>query len=194
MSQSKILIVEDEIIVTMDLEETLARLGFEVIGAANTPEEARDFFAVQVPDVIVCDINLNADIDGIALMKELMRKGDFKVIFLTAFHDDQTIAKTLEIEGSFYLVKPFNANQLKASLQIVLSKNQGNQTEAPDFLSSRELEIIGLLADGKSSYEIADALNISYHTITTHTKNIRKKLDVHTNLDVVAKALKNKWI
>lgn len=194
MSQSKILIVEDEIIVAMDLEETLARLGFEVIGAANSPEEARGFFAAQVPDVIVCDINLKADIDGIELIKELRRQCDFNVIFLTAFHDDKTIAKTLEIEGSFYLVKPFNANQLKASLQIALSKNQGSQTEAPDFLSSRELEIIGLLADGKSSYEIADALNISYHTITTHTKNIRKKLDVHTNLDVVAKALKNKWV
>lgn len=194
MSQSKILIVEDEIIVAMDLEETLARLDFELIGAANSPEEARGFFAEQAPDLIVCDINLNADIDGIELMKELRQQGDFKVIFLTAFHDEKTIAKTMEVDASFYLVKPFNENQLKASIQIALSQKANHQVEQPDFLSARELEIIALLANGKSSNEIADALNISYHTITTHTKNIRKKLDVHTNLDVVAKALKNKWV
>lgn len=188
-----VLIIEDELLVALDIEETVQYLGYSVVGAAGNPSEAKDFFLQHRPSLVLCDVNLNADQDGIELMKELHNIHSCQVIFLTAYHDEKTINRSLEIPDSQYLVKPFNANQLKVTLQLAAAR-PGQNNNSPDFLSARELEIIRQMADGKTMHEIAGVLNLSYHTVTTHTKNIRRKMDVHSNLDVVAIAFKNKWI
>ncbi|RZS94811.1 response regulator transcription factor [Cecembia calidifontis] len=189
----RVLIIEDELLVALDIEETVQLLGYTVVGSAGNPWEAKDLYFQHLPSIVICDVNLHAEQDGIDLMKELYKIQSCQVVFLTAYHDEKTINRSLELPNSQYLVKPFNANQLKATLQLATAKT-GPSANSPDFLSSRELEIIRQLADGKTMHEIADVLNLSYHTVTTHTKNIRRKMEVHSNLDVVAVAFKNKWI
>lgn len=194
MDKEKIAIVEDELIVAMDLEETVRRLGYEVCGTAGSPEEAMALIREERPSLVICDVNLNADIDGIDMLKELKKNIAFPVIFLTAFHDEKTINRALEVGASYYLVKPFAENQLKAALQIVLQQKKEPEMPLPSDISPRELEVIRLMVEGNKSPEIAEMLNNSYFTITTHTKNIRKKLGVKSNMDVVALAVKHKWV
>jgi DNA-binding NarL/FixJ family response regulator len=190
----KVLIIEDEFIVSLDLEETLSSLGCKVVGTAANPEMAKKLIRKHNPEIIFCDINLNADIDGIHLMEEMRGSHNFQVVYLTAYHDNPTIKRALGKGNNHYLVKPFNQQQLQAALHILDQSRSKKEPKYPSLLSVRELEIVRLLSEGNTSQEIADKLNVSYHTVTTHTKNIRKKLNLHSILDVVTVALKNNWV
>lgn len=190
----KILIVEDEHIIAFYLRETLEKMGYAVIGICNSIDDAKDAIKNLKPEGIICDINLQSDTDGIMLMEEMRQILNFEIIYLTAAHDKKTITRAMDSGACYYLVKPFSNQQLQAAMVFLENKINGKVEGMPPQLSLREIEIIKLLSFGKSSPEIAEILNISYHTITTHTKNIRRKLGLSSNMDVVAAAFKNKWI
>jgi DNA-binding NarL/FixJ family response regulator len=190
----KILIIEDEHIIALDLRESLEKMGYLVIGVCSKSDEVKETIRKIKPEGIICDINLNSKEDGIMLMEEMKQTHSFEFIYLTASFDKDTINKAMASGASYYLVKPFSKQQLEAAMVFLENKISEKVLSLPAQLSLREIEVIKLLAIGKSSSEIAQTLNISYHTITTHTKNIRKKLGMTSNMDVVAAAFKNKWI
>lgn len=111
-----ILIVEDESLLALDLSMTLKGHGYNVIDYATTPMMAIEIMDKHKINLILMDINLQTNIDGIDLYKRF--KTDAKVIYLTAYHDEKTISKAVQTQPLGYLIKPHNENELLALLKL----------------------------------------------------------------------------
>lgn len=123
-SATKILIVEDEQIVAVDIESVLQRLGYCVVGAASSGEEACRMAAESSPDLVLMDIRIDGPLDGIATAGRLREISDVPVVFLTAYTDDETLDRAKEIEPYGYLVKPFVEPDLQAAIEVALHKGE----------------------------------------------------------------------
>jgi DNA-binding LytR/AlgR family response regulator len=118
--QVKILIVEDESIVALDLSMRLQKEGYEVIGIAPGSEEAVALFTEQKPDLVLMDINIKGSKDGIETARELKKIQEVPLIFLTAFSQTEYVNRAKAVNPSAYLVKPFNNDSLHTSIQIAI--------------------------------------------------------------------------
>ena len=118
----KILIVEDQPITAMDIKQTITNFGYEVVGIAKSYESAIQKFEENMPDLVIMDICLEGDIDGIDTVKQLYKIKPFPVIYLTAFTDDETIDRAVQTNPSSYEIKPFNRASLNSSIKIAISK------------------------------------------------------------------------
>ncbi|HVP97018.1 response regulator [Methanoregula sp.] len=123
-AEKKVLIVEDEGLVAVTLEETLRRIGYSVTGIAMSGEEALALISEQQPDVVLMDIHLQGDMDGIETAQKIKGQSGTPVIFLTAYSDDETIRRVVLTESSGYLVKPINTRELFASIESALYKKR----------------------------------------------------------------------
>ena len=119
---AKILIVEDEQIVAVDIERVLQRLGYRVAGTACSAEEACRLAAESAPDLVLMDVRIDGPLDGIDAARQIHRTSDVPVVFLTAFTDDETLERAKDIEPYGYLVKPFNERDLQATIEVALHK------------------------------------------------------------------------
>ncbi|MBN2295020.1 MAG: sigma 54-interacting transcriptional regulator, partial [Pirellulales bacterium] len=119
---TKILIVEDEQIVAVDLESVLQRLGYRVVGMAARGEEACRMVAESAPDLVLMDIRIDGPMDGIDTARKIHQTNDVPVVFLTAYTDDETLDRAKDIEPYGYLVKPFAERDLQATIEVALHK------------------------------------------------------------------------
>ena len=124
MSGAKILVVEDEGIVVMELRERLNRLGYEVVGVASSGEEAILKAQETHPDMVLMDIRLQGRMNGIQAAEAVRTRFDIPVIYLTAFADDDTLQKARMTEPFGYLIKPFEEQQLHSTLEMALQKHK----------------------------------------------------------------------
>jgi two-component system sensor histidine kinase/response regulator len=124
MSGAKILIVEDESIVVMELRERLKRLGYEVMGVASSGEEAILKAEELHPDMVLMDIRLQGQMNGIQAAEAVRSRFDIPVVYLTAFADDDTLQKARMTEPFGYLIKPFEERQLHSTLEMALQKHK----------------------------------------------------------------------
>ena len=120
----KILLVDDESIITMQLEAFLAATGFEVAGSASSGEEAIDMARRFMPDLILMDIVMPGKLDGIETAKVIKQERDVPVIFLTAYTDDKYIDRSKAVSPHGYIVKPFSEREVKATVEIALAKRE----------------------------------------------------------------------
>jgi two-component system, response regulator PdtaR len=116
----KLMIVEDEAIVAMDLSMRLQKEGYEVVGMADNSEEALQLFQEAEPDLVLMDININGSKDGIETAKAIKQIRDVPLIFLTAFSQAEYVDRAKKANPSAYLVKPFNNDSLYTSIEIAL--------------------------------------------------------------------------
>lgn len=116
----KIMIVEDEAIVAMDLAMRLQKAGYEVVGMADNSENALILFKEEKPDLVLMDINIIGHIDGIETAKMLKKIQDIPLIFLTAYSQSDYVNRAKEVNPSAYLVKPFNTDSLYTSIEIAI--------------------------------------------------------------------------
>lgn len=129
---SKVLIVEDEIIVAKDIQNTILQLNFKVAGIVNRVEEVLSCVKTNEPDIILMDINLNDRIDGIELVEEIYKIKYIPVIYLTSYDDDLTINKAIQTNPVGYLLKPFSRGELKSTILLGLYKaNQSSKSLEP---------------------------------------------------------------
>ena len=105
--KNRILIVEDESIVALDLQNRLELNGFEVIDIVSNGSRAVEKAITEIPDLILMDINLKGSIDGIEAASLIKRQIDCAVVFLTAFADEKTLKKARVSDASGYILKPF---------------------------------------------------------------------------------------
>lgn len=188
----KILIVEDEILLAKDIEQSLTTAGYHVVGIASNPKKAKQYLSMVIPDLILCDINLRSDKTGIDLIGEIKKTNQIAVIYLTAYSDELTIKLANQTNPVNYLTKPFNEKQLLASIQLAIKEIiPEKKPEAP---TRREISIISLLSKGYSSKQIADELSISFNTVETHRKNILGKYDLNTTAELIYLAATEQWI
>ena len=120
---ARIMIVEDERILALDLAETLDELGYTVAGMASRGDEAIELARRLDPQLILMDVRLDGDVDGIAAAETIRDEHDVPVVFLTAHADDDTLHRATRSEASAYLVKPFKPPDLRCVIEIALHKH-----------------------------------------------------------------------
>ena len=122
-SGARIMIVEDERILALDLAETLDELGYTVAGMASRADEAIELARRLDPQLILMDVRLDGDVDGITAAETIRDEHDVPVVFLTAHADDDTLQRATSSDASAYLVKPFKAPDLRCVIEIALHKH-----------------------------------------------------------------------
>ena len=120
MKKTSVLIVEDEVIIARDLSQTLTKLGYNVVGHCVRGEEAIDVVEEKMPDIVLMDIMLKGDMTGIDAAKEIRKKIQVPIVYLTAYSDEDSIGRANASGPSGYLVKPFKANDLRATIETAL--------------------------------------------------------------------------
>ena len=122
-----ILIVEDEQIVAIDIQSNLERLGYRVVGAAASGDEACRMAASLEPDLVLMDVRIHGPIDGIETARRIRESREAPVIFLTAYSDVETLERAKQIEPYGYLVKPFAERDLQAAIEVALHKRAADR-------------------------------------------------------------------
>ena len=124
MSKANILIVENEQIVAMDIQNTLEHNGYQVAGHADRGEDAVKKAEELHPDLILMDISLKGEMDGIEAAKKIRARFDLPVIFLTAFADQSTTERARLAEPYGYLIKPFDERELVILIEMAIYKHE----------------------------------------------------------------------
>jgi signal transduction histidine kinase len=158
MSRTWILVVEDEGIVAADIQERLIRLGYAATIVSNGMD-ALGKVDERVPDLVLMDIRLPGELDGIETAVAIRKRFEVPVIFLTAFADDATVARAKAAQPFGYIIKPFEEKGLHTIIELAISKHQMEIAERSyaeeqkqlmqvQLLQSQKLESIGRLAAG----------------------------------------------
>lgn len=127
MQPCRILIVEDEAIVAMDIEERLAAMGYAAVGCTSSGERALMLVEQERPDLVLMDIRLQGDLDGIATAERIRNRFHLPVILLTAFSEDTTLNRAKQAEPYGYILKPFDDRELKSAIEIAIHKHQAEE-------------------------------------------------------------------
>jgi PAS domain S-box-containing protein len=123
MKAHRILVVEDEVIVARDIGQHLTRLGYEVVGQCRSGEEAIQEADRHRPEVVLMDIHLAGELDGIEAARTIRKQTGAAIVFLTAFSGPETIERAKHIEPFGYVIKPFNPHYLHAVIEMALYKH-----------------------------------------------------------------------
>ncbi|MCD6066826.1 MAG: hypothetical protein K0S33_1652 [Bacteroidetes bacterium] len=124
MSKTNILVVEDESIVSKDIQNSLKKLGYNVIGASNNGEDAIVLAREHHPDLVLMDIMLKGEMSGIDAADVIRKELNIPVIFLTAYADESTLAKAKITEPYGYILKPFKEIDLHSSIEMAIYKHK----------------------------------------------------------------------
>lgn len=124
MGHNRVLIVEDERLVAEDLRDTLTQQGYDVAGLVATGEKAIDKVAEVDPDVVLMDIHLAGEMDGISAAREIRSRHGTPVVYLTAFSNDQTLTRARETDAFGFVVKPFQDRAVIAAIEMALGKRE----------------------------------------------------------------------
>ncbi len=198
----KILILEDDVIVAESVKILLDENGY--IGkVALEIQEALDLLKEHNFLAVISDINLNDGMDGIDFVEKYIQNAA-PVIFLTAYSDDETLAKVENSQSYAYITKPFKKEQLLTNLKLSIANFKKNlkvynlkektNIDVNVSLSKREVEILKLVIKGKTSEEIGDILFISPLTVSTHRRNILKKTKAKSNIELLSLATQKGWV
>ena len=118
--QMRILIIEDEPILAIDLSETLEAEGYYVVGIANNGQKALNLFQSQPVDLVLCDVMIKGEWDGIETIRQLTAKRSVPVIYLTALTDRDTLERAKQTFPAAYLNKPWQLPSLRAAIEIAI--------------------------------------------------------------------------
>lgn len=197
MARTNVLVVEDESIVSKDIQQSLKKLGYNVVGAAATGEKAIELARETQPDIVLMDIMLKGDMNGIEAADQIREEIDIPVIYLTAYADEGTLARAKVTEPSGYIIKPFKEIDIHTSIEMAIYKHKRERAvrkerdmlyslvenkDSKDFifvksnsrlvkLKTEDIYFVEALKD----YVVINALNSRY-TIHSTMKDIEKKL------------------
>jgi PAS domain S-box-containing protein len=146
MAAASILLVEDERIVARNLQNELTSMGYKVSAIASSGEEALKKIEETWPDLVLMDIVLKGDMDGVELTEEIRDRYGIPVVYLTAYADDATLRRAKITEPYGYLLKPYAERELHTTIELALFKHkmQGISHEMRHWLSA----IIRSIGDG----------------------------------------------
>jgi DNA-binding NarL/FixJ family response regulator len=212
-SEIKVLIVDDHTLFRKGIRKLLESIeGTMIVGEAADGRDAINKVAALKPNVVLMDISMR-DMNGLEATREIRSTyPETSVILLTMHDNEEHLKQSLEYGASGYLLKDASAQELYLAIEAAnrgetylspsVSRKMINKflqvRQQPDqeerslsALSRRELEILGLLAEGKSNKVIADELCISIKTVEKHRTNIMQKLEIHNIVDLVKYAIKH---
>jgi PAS domain S-box-containing protein len=171
---AKILIVEDERIVALDISATLKTLGYKIAGIAVSGNEAQDIVVKEKPDLILMDISLKGELDGIQTAEIIQNNNNIPIIYLTAYADEDTLARAKITEPYGYIIKPYDKKILYSVIEMALYKNRmerkvkenerwlsktlqsmGDGMVATD--ASGNIKLMNLVAQSKTGWKLEEA-------------------------------------
>jgi DNA-binding LytR/AlgR family response regulator len=132
MAKIKVLLVEDDKIFSATTSFMVNELGYELVGTADNAEEAKTAFFDKEPDIVLLDIRIKGNKDGIELAEDLMHYRGTPFIFLTSFNDKKTFLRAKETSPYAYIVKPFDKDTLERAIELALHKFNGTEEETDD--------------------------------------------------------------
>jgi len=211
VAKIRVLIVDDHTLFRQSLRSLLkSNNGIEVVGDAGDGVESIAKASQLQPDVILMDIAM-PNMNGLQATRRIKRGNpSIKVLALTMYETDQHIREMLRAGASGYIPKRAPAKELISAIQAVYQGDAflcppaakkvidgyleqikaENKEGKRQRLTARELELVCLIAEGKTNKEIADLLSISLHTVQTHRLNLMKKLEVHDRTELVRYAIR----
>jgi two-component system, NarL family, response regulator NreC len=211
MKKLRILLADDHIVMRTGLRALLERQpDLEVVGECENGRETVQLSASLRPDVVVMDVGMPL-LNGIEATKSIVTQRPATAVVILSMHADESyVMRALNAGARGYLLKDSAAADLLGAIQAV---SQGKSFFSPkvsrilaedyvrvlkqkgavdtyDLLTSREREILQLLAEGKTNKEVATDLNISTYTVETHRSHILQKLNLHNSAEVVLYAVR----
>lgn len=203
MDKVKVLIVDDHPMVLEGMRSMLAQIKFvEMSGTAANAYDAVELIKSASPQIVITDINM-PEISGIELALKI--KTEFpqvKIIAMSTFKERSYISQMIQNGASGYLVKSASKEEIEEailsvhegklymSLDINLSSSDKEELNNIPILSSREKEVLHLIADGMTNPQIAAKLFLSLHTVDSHRKNILTKFSVNNTASLIKLAAK----
>ncbi len=130
MKSTRIVIVEDEYSIAMDMEMRLENMGHHVVGIACHYQELLPLLMEEEIDIVLLDINLNADKDGIEIAKLIDTKFELPVVFITAYTDEETFNQAIEVKPAGFITKPYKDADLRNTIRLALEKTEIKNTQA----------------------------------------------------------------
>jgi DNA-binding response OmpR family regulator len=126
MVKKNILIIEDEIITAMSLQHLLELWGYRMCGQASSGKEAVEIAINEKPDIVLVDVSLSGDINGIEVARQIRSCFSIPIIFMTGYSDEETMEAIKEIEPAGCFVKPLDFNKLRTTLDSIVQKSKKN--------------------------------------------------------------------
>jgi two-component system response regulator NreC len=201
----RVVLADDHILVRQGLKALLEREGFQVAGEASDGQEAVQQVVQHQPDIAIFDISMPI-LNGVEAARNLARLAPkTKVILLTQHNEDQYISGAIDAGVRGYVLKSQAANDLVRAIQQVsrgdvylspgvsaaLMDAVRSKSERPaDPLTPRERQVLQLIAEGKSTKDVASLLGISVKTAESHRTRLMQKLDIHETASLVLYAVR----
>ncbi len=206
---TRVLIVDDHDVVALGLQSLLEDVDdIDIVGRAGSVAAALEAFDHDQPDVVLADYRL-PDGTGADVARLLRaRSADVRVVMVTAAADRHVLAQALDSGCSGFVSKNADRDDLVAAvraaadddsyfsqdvLKHLVHLRRFEQIDGHE-LTDREVEVLQLTAEGLSADEIADRIHLSHHTVRNHLRHAMEKLDAHTKLDAVVKAVRGRVI
>jgi DNA-binding NarL/FixJ family response regulator len=210
MKRIRILLADDHGVVRQGFKMILgAQADMEIVGEAANGREAVALAEQLKPDIVVMDVAM-PEMNGIEATRRLAESAPHARVLALSMHKDSVyVRETLRAGARGYLLKDSGANDLVAAVRAVASGEgylspavsnavlddyRRHVTNAIDLLTSREREVLQMLAEGKTNKEIAATLNLSVYTVDAHRGHIMEKLNLHSINELVRFAVRNGMI
>lgn len=152
--RKRILIVEDQQLIAADLENTLTNLGYEIVGNVPSGEEAIQTAFSMKPDLVLMDIQLQGEMDGIQAARVISGRLDVPIAYLTAYADDETLTRAKITTPFGYVLKPYDERELRAAVEIALYKHENDRRLAEERAARKAAEEFRALVEGVQDHAI----------------------------------------
>jgi len=211
MRKTRILLADDHVVMRSGLRALLERQqNLEVVGESENGRSTVELAVSLKPDVVVMDIGMPI-LNGIEATKTIVNEQPATAVIILSMHADESyVMRALKAGARGYLLKDSAPADLLSAIQAVSQNKsffspkvsrilaedyvrvlkQKGGVDSYDLLTSREQEILQLLAEGKANKEVAAALNISPYTVETHRKHILEKLNLHNPAELILYAVR----
>jgi signal transduction histidine kinase len=174
MSIAKILIVEDESIIALDIQTSLHMAGYDVVAIATSAEEAIAEVTRTQPDLVLMDIRLKGMMDGIATAEHIRQGFHLPVVYLTAHADENTLSRAKQTQPFGYILKPFEDRELITTVEIALSRRQAESMIEAALKKEKEINELKSRFVSVVSHEFRNPLNaILFSTELLHRYNTK---------------------
>jgi DNA-binding NarL/FixJ family response regulator len=210
----RIIVADDHEVVRQGIRAVLqSQPDWEVCAEASNGREAIDKALELEPDVVVLDVAM-PEVNGLIAVREILQnRPETKILMLTMHESEQIIREVLEAGAHGYLLKSdagrdlvsavtalqrnkrfFTSKVAEMVLENVTRNKLSPEVAVKDVLTAREREVVQLLAEGRSTREVAEVLGLSVKTAETHRSNVMRKLDLHSVSELVLYAVRNSLV
>lgn len=201
------MLADDHRMLREGLRRSLSELGFTVVAEARNGAEALDLAGSVRPDVILMDVTM-AELDGVEATRQIKaRQPEIRIVVLTMHADHDILSDAIRAGANGYLVKDCSTDEIAQAIEAVASGETAlspalaasmlaevrrqDTDQAPErVITSREEEVLQLIADGCSTPEVAEQLFISQKTVKNHLASIYQKLDARDRTQAVLQAVR----